>query len=119
MIKRFFLLAFGVLPLCAYAQPEEVQYNPNSMNPIARYEHLYKLRIWREIDLREKQNKGFFARNGEISRLIIDAAKSGEIAEIFQSDSLTTKYTKEQFLANLVFQQGTTFAAWDPATAYL
>jgi gliding motility associated protien GldN len=118
MMKRLCLLALGLLPMVAIAQPEEVQYNPNSMNPIARYEHLYKLRVWREIDLREKQNKGFFARNGEITKLIIDAAKSGEIAEVFVSDSLTTKYTKQQFLDNLVFQQGQTFQAWDPATAY-
>src|SRR5687767_3667720 len=118
MMKRFFLLALGLLPLCAHAQADEVQYNPNSMNPIARYEHLYKLSVWPEVDLREKQNKGFFARNGEISKLIIDAAKSGEIAEIFVSDSLTTKYTKQQFLDNLIFQAGSTFQAWDPATAY-
>jgi gliding motility associated protien GldN len=110
-----FLLA---VPFLAFAQPEEVQYNPNSLNPIPRYEHLYKLRVWRFIDLKEKQNKGFFANNGEITRLIIDAARSGEIAEIFQSDSLKSKYTKEQFLDNLVFQQGSSFPAWDPAQAY-
>ncbi|MFZ2905225.1 MAG: gliding motility protein GldN [Cyclobacteriaceae bacterium] len=119
-ITKFFLVAFGLglLPFVALAQPEEVQYNPNSLNPIARYEHLYKLRVWRQIDLREKQNKGFFARNGEITKLIIEAAKSGEIAEIYQSDSLTTKYTKEEFLNNLVFQAGTSFEAWDPAGTY-
>jgi gliding motility associated protien GldN len=117
-MKRILLLVLAALPLCAFAQPEEVQYNPNSLAPIARYEHLYKLRVWREVDLREKQNKGFFARNGEISKLIIDAAKSGELAEIYQSDSLKAKYTKDEFLANLIFQQGSTFPAWDPATAY-
>jgi len=118
IMKRLFSLMLAILPLCVVAQPEEIQYNPNSLNPIARYEHLYKLRVWREVDLREKQNKGFFARNGEISKLIIDAAKTGEIAEIFQSDSLTSKFTKEEFLQNLIFQQGSTFQAWDPATAY-
>lgn len=118
-MKKFFLwLALGVLPLVGFSQPEEVQYNPNSLNPIPRYEHLYKLRVWREIDLREKQNKGFFARNGEITKLIIDAAKSGELAEVYQSDSLKSKFTKDEFLQNLVFQQGTTFPAWDPAGAY-
>lgn len=105
-------------PLAVIAQPEEVQYNPNSLNPIPRYEQLYKLRIWRTIDLKEKQNKGFFARNGEITKLIMDAAKSGELADVYLSDSLRAKYTKTDFLAKLVQQQGQTFPAWDPATAY-
>lgn len=105
-------------PLVLIAQPEEVQYNPNSLNPIPRYEQLYKLRVWRTIDLKEKQNKGFFARNGEITKLIMEAAKSGELADVYLSDSLKAKYTKTDFLAKLVQQQGQTFPAWDPATAY-
>src|SRR5688572_16823394 len=117
-LTRVLFLALLVLPMAVFAQPEEVQYNPNSLNPIPRYEHLYKLRVWRIIDLREKQNKGFFARNGEITKLIMDAAKSGELAEIYQSDSLRLKYTKDEFLAKLVFQQGQSFPAWDPASAY-
>ena len=32
------------------------QYNPNSVNPIPAYEHLYKVTVWRKIDLAEKQN---------------------------------------------------------------
>ena len=56
-------------------QDLEVQYNPNSLNPIPVYEQHYKVRVWRNIDLREKQNKGFFAKNGEISKLIVDAVK--------------------------------------------
>ncbi len=118
ILRRVVIFVLAVLPLAAIAQPEEVQYNPNSLNPIPRYEHLYKLRVWRIIDLREKQNKGFFARNGEISKLIIDAAKSGELAEIYRSDSLRQKFTKDEFLALLVAQQGQNFAAWDPANAY-
>lgn len=112
----FLLLLVGSAGLMA--QPELPQYNPNSIDPIPRYEHLYKLRVWRNMDLREKQNKGFFARNGEISKLIMDAAKSGEIAEIFASDSLTTKLTKDEYLGKLVYQQGTAYPAWDPANTY-
>src|SRR5688572_20455904 len=117
-LTRVLFLALLVLPMAVFAQPEEVQYNPNSLNPIPRYEHLYKLRVWRIIDLREKQNKGFFARNGEISKLILDAAKSGELAEIYKSDSLKQKYTKDEFLGQNVSQQGQSFPAWDPANTY-
>ncbi len=116
--KRVVIFVLAMFPLAVIGQPEEVQYNPNSLNPIPRYEHLYKLRVWRIIDLREKQNKGFFARNGEITKLIMDAAKSGELADIYHSDSLKWRFTKEEFLASLVFQQGQSFAAWDPANAY-
>ena len=61
MLKRVVLVALLGSPLAVLAQPEEVQYNPNSLDPIAKYEQHYKLRVWRNIDLREKQNKGFFA----------------------------------------------------------
>lgn len=112
------LLVYGSLPVIGIAQPDEVQYNPNSLDPIPRYEQLYKLRVWREVDLKEKQNKGFFSRNGEITKLVIEAVKSGEISEIYQTDSLRQKYTKDQFLEKLVSQQGQTFEAWDPARTY-
>lgn len=106
--------------MLAFAQPEEVQYNPNSLNPIPRYEQLYKLRVWRIMELNEKQNKGFFARNGEITKLLMDAVKSGEIPVIYKSDSLSEKsvLTKDEFLANLVSQQGQSFPAWDPTNTY-
>lgn len=118
ILKRVVVFALVMIPLAVFAQPEEVQYNPNSLNPIPRYEHLYKLRVWRIIDLREKQNKGFFARNGEITKLIMDAAKSGELAEIYRTDSLKQKFTKDEFVSLLVSQQGQSFTAWDPANTY-
>ncbi len=102
MIKRF--LSFGLLSVIsvfAWGQAEvessevakafqvemEEQYNPNSINPIPKYEHHYKRRVWRTIDLREKQNKGFFANNGQITRLIINSVKSGENPEEYASDT--------------------------------
>src|SRR4051812_44148498 len=75
----------------AFQQEMEEQYNPNSINPIPAYEQHYKVRLWRSIDLAEKQNKGFFAKNGEITKLIIDAIMSGELVDVYMSDSLTTK----------------------------
>jgi gliding motility associated protien GldN len=116
--SRVVICVLAMFPLAAIAQPEEVQYNPNSLNPIPRYEQLFKLRVWRIIDLREKQNKGFFARNGEITKLIMDAAKSGEIADVYMSDSLKQKYTKAEWLKRNEAQAGQNFAAWDPANAY-
>src|SRR5690606_7196609 len=102
----------------AYTEEMEEQYNPNSINPIPKYEHHYKRRVWRTIDLTEKQNKGFFSNNGEITKLIIDAVKSGEIPDVYLSDSLTTKVSKEQFLGRLVQTQGMQYEAWDPMRNY-
>src|SRR5690606_3396330 len=99
-------------------QDLEVQYNPNSLNPIPVYEQHYKVRVWRTLDLKEKQNKGFFAKNGELSKLIVDAVKSGELTDIYQSDSLTTKLSKEDFLGRLVSEQAQTFPAWDPNASF-
>ncbi len=98
----------------AYQEEMEEQYNPNSINPIPKYEHHYKRRVWRTIDLNEKQNKGFFSNNGEITRLIIDGVKSGEIPDVYASDSLTTKISKEEFLGRLVQTEGAQYDPWDP-----
>ena len=99
-------------------QDLEIQYNPNSLNPIPVYEQHYKVRVWRNIDLKEKQNKGFFPRNGEISKLIIEAVKSGEITDVYQNDSLTTKLSKEDFLNRMVSEQAQTFPAWEPGATF-
>jgi gliding motility associated protien GldN len=116
---RYIGILFVLAPFMAVGQPELPQYNPNSVDPIPRYEHLYKLRVWRNIDLREKQNKGFFANNGEITKLILDAISSGEIAQIYKSDSLKSTYDKDQFNnEKLVITQGEVLPAWDPSMTY-
>lgn len=99
-------------------QDLEVQYNPNSLNPIPVYEQHYKVRVWRNIDLREKQNKGFFAKNGEISKLIVEAVRSGEIADVYQNDSLISKLSKEDFLGRLVSEQAQTYPEWNPTQSF-
>jgi gliding motility associated protien GldN len=99
-------------------QDLEVQYNPNSLDPIPVYEQLYKVRVWRGIDLREKQNKGFFAKNGELSKLIVDAVKSGELTDVYQNDSLTSKVAKADFMERLVQEQAATYPAWTPAQEF-
>jgi gliding motility associated protien GldN len=70
------------------------------------------------MDLREKQNKGFFAVGNEITKLILSGVKSGEIADVYFKDSLTVKMDKATFQANLVSQAGQTFPTWDPAADF-
>lgn len=98
----------------AIAQPEERQYNPNSIDPIAHYEHHYKVRVWRQVDLTEKQNKGFFAMNGEITKLILDLIQAGEL-EIYKNDSLSSKVSKEDAVKGLVRSEATVYPDWSPS----
>lgn len=102
----------------AYQEEMEEQYNPNSINPIPKYEHHYKRRVWRTINLNEKQNKGFFSNNGEITRLIVDAVKSGEITDIYTHDSLTTRMSKQQFLDRLIQSEAMMLDEWTPDRDY-
>lgn len=110
----FLLTGFS---LSAFAQVEEEQYNPNSIDPIPAYEHHYKVRLWRQVDLTEKQNKGFFAVNGEVTRFMLDLIKNGEL-EVYKDDSLHAKATKEDAVNGLVRSQTVTYPNWEPANAY-
>ena len=120
-MKLRLLFCGGVMAFSGalYAQTVEdlnmsEQYNPNSLNPIPLYEQHYKVRVWRTIDLLEKQNKGFFAKNGELSKFIVDAIMSGELADVYASDSLTTKLGKEDFLKRMQQEEATAYDAWNP-----
>ena len=108
------LLAFLTIG-SSWAQETDGQFNPNSLLRIPKYEQLYKIKVWRTVDLREKQNKGFFAKGNELSGLIVKAVKSGETADVFLTDSLTAKMDKAAFQTNMVSQAGQTFPTWDPA----
>jgi len=127
-MKVFFAGLFSVASTLAFAQAEveatevnqafqeemEEQYNPNSLNPIPLYEQHYKVRLWRSVDLAEKQNKGFFSKNGEISKLLMDAIVSGELVDVYMTDSLTTKMSKDDFMKGLEQQQSQDYPVWNP-----
>ncbi len=102
----------------SFAQEDEGKVNPNSLMNIPAYEQLYRVRVWRIIDLKEKQNKGFFATGNEITKLVLNAVRSGELADIYAVDSLTTKKSKEAFYKDMVSQAGENFDEWNPTTDY-
>ncbi|MBO3273600.1 gliding motility protein GldN, partial [Hymenobacter defluvii] len=62
--------------------------------------------IWRAVDLREKQNKPMFAEGKEISRIILDAVKRGEL-QAYANDSLTRTLTPAQVQANASYVEET------------
>lgn len=75
-------------------------YNPNSIRPIHETDQLYKTRVWRRMDLREKQNKPFFSENRRITRVIIESVMNGTLYP-YTNDSCVTRMSKEQFVENL------------------
>ncbi|PRY14826.1 gliding motility associated protein GldN [Pontibacter ummariensis] len=71
-----------------------------SARPIPEHDIMFKKIVWRKIDLREKQNTPMFSTNREITKIIIDAVKSGELTA-YKNDSVSTPLTREEFIANM------------------
>ena len=107
-MKQFLCLVigFGLLGFVnsnnGVAQEQDLGLNPNSIRPIHEDDIMYKKRVWRRMDLKEKQNKGFFASGNEITKIMIVAVKQGLLYPyITENDSLNTRLTKEDFLERL------------------
>jgi hypothetical protein len=73
-----------------------------AVRPIPVSDQMFKKTIWRAIDLREKQNRPMFSDGKEISRVIIDAVKRGELTA-YRSDSVTTTFTAKEMAANMSY----------------
>lgn len=105
-MKKFcyVLSLLSLLSVCAVAQESDSGYNPDSVYPVHESYKMYKRDIWRRVDLEEKQNLPFFARNGEISTIIIKAVKEGLLFP-YTNDSVNTRMSKETFLENLKLEE--------------
>jgi hypothetical protein len=65
-------------------------------------DQMFRKTIWRAIDLREKQNRPMFSDGREISRVIIDAVKRGEL-QAYKNDSVTSTFTAKEMSANMSY----------------
>lgn len=77
--------------------------NPLSLRPIHESNIMYKVTLWRRIDLKEKQNQPLFARTSEITKHLIEGVRAG-VLDAYANDSLTTKLTLEQFNQRMIMQ---------------
>jgi Gliding motility associated protein GldN len=77
--------------------------NPDSVRPIDESNIMWKQRLWRRMDLQEKQNQPFFSKGNEITKYLIEWVQSG-VLQPYRTDSLKSKITKEDFLKNLVME---------------
>lgn len=104
-LKFLGLVAGLSLSVSAFAQEQSTTASSsNSVRPIPQGDIMYKKTVWRSIDLREKQNKPMFSTNKEISRILIEAVKSGELTP-YKNDSLATPMTLQEFTENLTMPQ--------------
>ena len=82
-------------------------YNPLSATRQVHEDYLmWKRTIWRNINLKEPQNKPFFAKNREITKFIFDAVANGTL-QPYTNDSVTERQlmTAEEFAAKLVVEE--------------
>ena len=108
LLHSFAALGASVLfSLTAAAQPEvaNATSGDGSTKSIPAADQLFRKSIWRMVDLREKQNQPMFSEGREISRVLIEAVKRGEL-RAYRSDSLTLTLTIKQVVANMSFSEG-------------
>ncbi|MDF7814511.1 gliding motility protein GldN [Hymenobacter sp. YC55] len=108
-MNKFFslsaLTAALTLSMTASAQEQATTASSNgSYRPIPNSDIMFRKTILRAIDLREKQNKPMFSEGKEISRVIIDAVKRGEL-QAYKNDSLTSTYTPAEVSANMSYAE--------------
>jgi len=88
------------LSLTANAQEQATTASSTgSHRPIPLSDQMFRKSIWRQVDLREKQNKPMFSEGKEISRVILDAVKRGEL-QAYKNDSLTSTFTAAEVQGN-------------------
>ena len=89
----------------SYAQAEVSNgYNPLSLRQVHESYLMWKRTLWRRIDMKEKQNKPFFALNRELSRVIIDAVERGVLIP-YTSDTVDTIMPIDDFRSSLVIKE--------------
>lgn len=92
-----------LLALAGHAQEQAAAVaTTGAVRPIPASDQMFRKTIWRAIDLREKQNRPMFSDGKEISRVIIDAVKRGELTA-YRSDSVTSTFTAKEMLSNMSY----------------
>lgn len=101
LIKAIGVAAGILFSFGAVAQQVSTTQSSNpSARPIPESDVLFKKTVWRKIDLREKQNRPLFSENREITKILIDAVKSGELVA-YKTDSVNVPLSREEFLENM------------------
>jgi gliding motility associated protien GldN len=71
-------------------------YDPLSVRKVHISDVMYKMQVWRVLDLREKCNQPFFAKENQITKAIVDEVNAGRLVA-YAKDSLTRPLTLTEF----------------------
>jgi len=107
MTRYFKILPFTLAALTAavtaHAQEQAAATaTTGAVRAIPVSDQMFRKTIWRAIDLREKQNLPMYSDGKEISRVIIDAVKRGEL-QAYKNDSVTSTLTAKEMSANMSY----------------
>lgn len=98
-----FTLAALTMSLAGRAQEQATSTaTTGAIRQIPVSDQMFRKTIWRAIDLREKQNRPMFSDGKEISKVIMEAVKRGEL-QAYQSDSVTSTLTPKEVEANMSY----------------
>ncbi|MGB3616843.1 MAG: gliding motility protein GldN, partial [Catalinimonas sp.] len=78
-------------------------YNHNSVRPIHESDIMYRMGLWRRMNLNNPVNAPFFADGNEITKIMIDAVKQGRLVP-YTNDSLNTPMTKDEFIKAITME---------------
>jgi len=94
-MKRFFFTLVFTFPLFIFAQSDNRK--PVPPNSIREADVTFSKRVWRVIDLRQKQNKRAVWPVAPINKILYDAAVNGKLI-LYLNDSLTSKINIKEFV---------------------
>ncbi len=100
MKKIIYLIIFSTALSFGYAQELAPLVKPE----VDESQVMFNKTVWRRMDLGEKQNRPFFSKNGEISRLIIEAVDEGLLTP-YRSDSCINFMPDIIFVSNISVEQ--------------
>ena len=119
-LRTFAALVAGLsLSVSASAQEQATTASSTgSKRPIPTSDQMFRKSIWRAIDLREKQNKPMFSEGQEITRVIMDAVRRGELVA-YKGDSLTSTYKPEEVSTRMSYaDKGMELSAEEKAAGF-
>jgi gliding motility associated protien GldN len=96
----FIFYFFGSVSVSFSQENLNEGFNDLSVRPIHASDIMFKKRVWRRMNLKEKQNASFFSNGRELTKMILDAAKKGIITP-YESDTLGTPMSMDKLLENL------------------
>ena len=101
MKRSIFLASLLLVSVVCFAQPDTI-YNTKSIEKIPYYEQLYRWKVWRVIDLKEKQNSAFKSPNSDLLKFLIENLKAGELKGYSPTDFYFEQVQSnvEEFLAD-------------------